>query len=243
MKDILQDIIAHTHALGFLSMLKITAEKDKTIIESIADDKSIVMSAETAKPVDAWTGVFGMADLHMLSYHIKNPEYEVKSKIEVVTETRNGEVMPTHIHFENATGDFENDYRFIQKGTIETKLKSVKFKGAGWDIEFDPTKTSIDKFKRMATGLTDEVVFHVKLEKGNLNFYFGDQNVHAGNFTFHSDITANFKETYAWPVKQVLAILNLGGKTTMRLSNQGAMKISVNSNLATYEYILPAHQK
>lgn len=243
MKDILQDIVAHTHALGFLNILKVTAEQDKTTIEGIADDKSVVMSAETAKPVSKWTGVFGMADLQMLSYHLKNPEYESKAKIDVVSETRNGELMPTHIHFENETGDFKNDYRFIEKGTIETRLKSVKYKGSGWDVEFTPSVAAIQKMRRMAGALTDEVIFQVKLENGNLNFYFGDLNVHAGNFTFQSNLTGTLRETHAWPIKQVLAILSLDGDKSMKINDQGAMKISVNSNLANYDYILPAQHK
>ena len=36
---------------------------------------------------------------------------------------RNGETIPTHIHFENAAGDFQNDYRFMNKAIIEEKLK------------------------------------------------------------------------------------------------------------------------
>ena len=49
----------------------------------------------------------------------------------------------THIHFENEGGDFKNDYRFMNKAIIEEKLKSVKFKGASWEVEFEPSVASI----------------------------------------------------------------------------------------------------
>jgi hypothetical protein len=31
MKDILQDVVAHTHALGFLSLVKVTADNTSTV--------------------------------------------------------------------------------------------------------------------------------------------------------------------------------------------------------------------
>ena len=45
------------------------------------------------------------------------------------------------------------------------------------------------------------------------------------------------------PVAQVQAILSLDGKQTMKLSDQGAMQISVDSGLTNYNYILPAQSK
>ena len=80
-----------------------------------------------------------MPNLDKLALHLKNPEYQKDAKIDVVTAERNGETMPTHIHFENNAGDFQNDYRFMNKAIIEEKLKTVKFKGAAWNVAF-PTK-------------------------------------------------------------------------------------------------------
>ena len=37
--------------------------------------------------------------------------------------------------FENASGDFKNDYRFMSKEVVEEKTKKgPKFKGVNWDI-------------------------------------------------------------------------------------------------------------
>ena len=134
MKDILQDIVAHTHALGFLTLVKVTNE-GSTQIDSMAEDRSVILSAETHSAVAEFVGTFGMPNLDKLSLHLKNPEYQKDAKIEVVKAERNGETVPTHIHFENAAGDFENDYRFMNKAIIDEKLKTVKFKGAQWQIE------------------------------------------------------------------------------------------------------------
>lgn len=242
MKDILQDIVGHTHSLGFITTLKVTAE-DTTTIESMADDRSVIMTATTHTPVGEFIGVFGMPDLNKLAYHLKNPEYRENATIEVVQAERNGETIPTHIHFENKAGDFQNDYRFMNKAIIEEKLKSVKFKGSSWDVNVNPSMAAIARMKLMAGAHSEETVFQVKTENGNLNFYFGDLNTHAGSFTFEHAISGKLTHTWAWPVSQTIAILSLDGDKTMSITDQGAMKISVDSGMAKYDYILPAQQK
>ena len=129
MKDILQDVVAHTHNLGFLALVKVSND-DGTVIDSMAEDRSVILSGNAHSAVGEFEGTFGMPNLDKLALHLKNPEYKDNAKIDVVKAERNGEMIPTHIHFENATGDFENDYRFMNKAIIEEKLKTVKFKGA-----------------------------------------------------------------------------------------------------------------
>ena len=126
MKDILQDIVAHTHALGFLSLVKVTNEEG-TQIDSMAEDRSVILSAEAHSAVGEFESTFGMPNLDKLALHLKNPEYQKDAKIEVVKAERNGETVPTHIHFENAAGDFQNDYRFMNKAIIDEKLKIFSF--------------------------------------------------------------------------------------------------------------------
>ena len=242
MKDILQDIVSHTHSLGFITTIKVSAEED-TVLDSMAEDRSVIMTATTHTPVGEFVGTFGMPDLGKLSYHLKNPEYKENASIEVVQAERNGETIPTHIHFENATGDFKNDYRFMNKAIIEEKLKTVKFKGTSWDVEIEPSMASIARMKLMAGAHSEETVFQVKTEDGNLNFYFGDDATHAGSFTFQHGVTGTLSHTWSWPVAQVISILNLDGDIKMSISNQGAMMMSVDSGMAKYDYILPAQQK
>ena len=57
MKDILQDIVAHTHSLGFLSIVKVTGGNDTTI-DSMADDRSVIMTATSNHSIAE--GTFGM---------------------------------------------------------------------------------------------------------------------------------------------------------------------------------------
>lgn len=243
MKNMLTDLVAHTHNLGFLPLVKITGDDKSTVIESMAEDRSVILSAQTKKPVSEFEGVFGMPNLDKLNLHLKNPEYKDNAKIEVVHAIRNSVDMPVGLHFENALGDFVNDYRFMNTEVINEKLKTVKFKGANWDIEIVPMITAIGRLKLQAGAHSEESVFQVKTDNGNLVFFFGDASTHAGSFTFQAGVTGKLKHTWAWPVTQVMSILNLDGDKTMRITDAGAMKITVDSGLAEYNYILPAQSK
>jgi len=218
MKDILQDIVTHTHALGFLPIVKITGTEKDTTIESMAEDRSVILTAKTHKVVDEFEGTFGMPNLDKLNIHLKCPEYKDDAKIEVIRQQRNGVDIPTTIHFENAGGDFSNDYRFMSTEIINEKLKSAKFKGAAWDIEFAPAVTSIQKLKFQSQAHSEESVFQVSTDSGNLIFSFGDASTHAGSFVFQNAAGGKLKSTWSWPVTQVMQILNLSGDKTMRIA-------------------------
>ena len=243
MKDFLQDLVAHTHSLGFLPLVKVTASTKETKIESMAEDRSVILNATTHTPVDNLEGTFGMPNLNKLDLHLKCPEYKEGAGISIVTQNRNGEDIPTGLHFQNATGDFENDYRFMNQDIINEKLKSVKFKGSTWDVEFEPTVAAIQRLKYQAAAHTEESVFRVSTDASNLVFSFGDASTHAGSFTFQSGITGKLKQTWSWPVNAVQSILALSGEITMRIADAGALSITIDSGTAVYEYILPAQSK
>ena len=243
MKDILQDIVAHTHALGFLNIVKVNGDDAQTGIDSMAEDRSVIMQANTKNAQVEMKGTFGMPNLNKLDIHLKCPEYKDGATIDVVRQDRNGVQIPTGIHFENATGDFKNDYRFMNADIINEKLKTVKFKGANWDVEVSPTIASVQRFKMQATANAEETVFTVLTDGTDIKFKFGDASTHAGEFIFATGVTGTLKNEWAWPVQQTLAILSLDGDKVMKFSDQGAMQISVDSGLATYEYILPAQSK
>jgi len=242
MKDILQDIVAHTHSLGFLALVKVSNENN-TAIDSMAEDRSVILSGLTHTPVAEFKGTFGMPNLDKLALHLKNPEYQKDAKIDVIEAERNGETIPTHIHFENAAGDFENDYRFMNKAIIEEKLKTVKFKGAAWTVTCTPSMASIARMKLMSAAHNEEPTFNVRTTNGNLVFSFGDASTHAGEFVFQHGVENTLVHTWSWPVAQVQAILGLDGDATMSISDQGAMMITVDSGMVKYDYILPAQSK
>ena len=232
MKDILQDIVKHTHGLGFLDLVKITGSESETAIDSMAEDRSVILQGNFNKPQKEMSGTFGMPQLGKLDIHLKCPEYKDKAKITVLSGERNGATVPTGIHFENEKGDFKNDYRFMNAEIINEKLKTVKFKGASWDVVVEPSMASIQRMKFQSMAHAEETVFTVRTEGNSLVFSFGDASQHAGSFVFQTDVTGSLKHAWAWPVAQVQAILNLDGKVTMSISDQGAMQLTDDSGLA-----------
>ena len=243
MKDILSDIVAHTNKLGFLNIVKVTGTEDKTLIDSMADDRTVIMYAETTTPQPDMIGTFGMPQLEKLRYLLDGKEYQENAKIEVTVANRNGEDIPVGLHFENKDGDFKNDYRFMSQEIVNDKLKTVKMRPVTWNVEFEPTVANIQRLKFQASANAEEANFTAKTNNGNLELSFGDHSSHAGNFVFQAGVTGTLSKNWSWPVNAVLSILNLAGDKKFSISDEGAAQITVNSGLATYNFILPAQSK
>jgi len=242
MKSILQDIVAHTNKLGFLNIVKVTGTDEKTLIDSMADDRSVIMYAETADPHPDMIGTYGMPQLEKLRYLLDGKEYQDGAKIEVVTAERNGETIPVGLHFENKDGDFKNDYRFMNQDLINEKLKTVKFRGVKWNVEVEPTVSAIQRFQFQAGANTEHTTFLAKTDGGNLKFTFGDLSSHGGEFIFATDVVGNLSKGWTWPVNSVLSILKIADANNAKIgfSDEGAMQITLDSGIATYKYIIPA---
>lgn len=242
MKDILLDIVSHTHNLGFLNIVKITGTEEKTQIDSMAEDRTVIMFAETTAPYPDMIGVFGMPQLNKLKYNLDCPEYREDAEIKIVKETRNGVELPVGIHFENKAGDFKNDYRFMNTEIINEKLKTVKFRGVKWDVEISPTLASVQRFAFQSAANSEHSTFLAKTDGDKLKFTFGDASSHGGEFIFATGVSGKLTKGWTWPVSPVLAILKAAdvNNTTMSLSNEGALQITLDSGLAVYKYIIPA---
>ena len=243
MKDYLQDIVQHTHGLGFIDLVKIEGTDKETKLEGLAEDRSVIVKATFKNPTAEFMGTFGMPNLNKLDLLLKIPVYKDNAKLEIQKQERNGDEVPVGIHFENDTGDFKNDYRFMTSEIISEKLKSVKFKGVEWNVTVMPTVASIQRLAYQSQVHAEETTFVAKTDGTDLKFYFGDHSTHAGDFVVESSVEGKLTQGWAWPVQQIQAILKLSGDKTMMFSDQGAAQIVVDSGLAVYEYILPAQSK
>jgi hypothetical protein len=240
MKDHLLDLVQHTFDLGCIDLVKITGTDQATQINAMAEDKSVVVEAQFAGPVADFVGTFGMTNLNKLKILLNLHEYKENAKLTIV---RKNTGVPEGINFENAAGDFRNSYRFMAQEIVNEKLKTVKFKGVNWHIEFEPTAASILRLKMQAQANAEESNFQARTDNGDLKFFFGDHSSHAGNFVFHPSVSGQLKRSWSWPVNTVISILSLTGDKIMRVSDDGAAMITVDSGLAVYNYILPAQTK
>ena len=240
MRDHLLDLVEHTHDLGVIDLVKITGDDKTTVISGLAEDRNVVVEGTFAQPHADFMGTFGMPNLSKLKILLTLQEYRENAQLSL---TRKDTGVADGINFENATGDFKNNYRFMAAEIVNEKLKTVKFKGVNWHIEFTPTVAAIQRLKMQAQANAEEVNFTAKTDNGDLKFSFGDHSTHSGNFVFHAGVTGTLKRAWSWPIKTVISILDLTGDKTFRISDDGAAQITVDSGLAVYNYILPAQSK
>ena len=240
MRDHLLDLVSHTYDLGCIDLVKIIGDDSSTSIAAMAEDRSVVVEAQFAGPVPEFMGTFGMPNLNKLKILLNLQEYRENAKLSI---NKNSAGEPDGINFENATGDFKNNYRFMAASIINEKMKTVKFKGVNWHIEFEPSAASIMRLKMQAQANAEETVFQARTDGNDLKFMFGDHSTHSGNFVFESGVKGQLKRAWSWPVSTVISILSLTGDKVMKISDDGAAMITVNSGIATYNYILPAQSK
>ena len=243
MKNNLQDLISHTSQLGFIDLIKVTGTDKETALAATAEDRTVIVSGKFKNPNSEFIGSFGMPNLGKLKTILSFDEYDETSTISMTYQNKDGVDLPSAIHFETSTGDFVNDYRLMSKEIVEEKVKPVKFAGATWNVDFEPKVANIQRMKKQASANNEETTFITKTDGTDLKVFFGDVSSHSGNFVFESGVSGTLSRGWGWPVKQFLAIMDLHGDKHIYISDQGAMKITVDSGLAEYEYLLPAKQR
>jgi hypothetical protein len=112
-----------------------------------------------------------------------------------------------------------------------------------WHIEFVPSVLAIQRLKMQAQANSEETTFQAQTDGSDLKFTFGDHSTHAGNFVFEAGVSGQLKRAWSWPVKTFISIMDLVGDKVVKISNDGAAMITVDSGLAIYNYILPAQSK
>jgi hypothetical protein len=242
MRDYLLDLVEHTLDLGCIDLVKIVGTEEATKIVAVASDgTSVVLLADFKNPVPEFIGTFGMPNLNKLKILLNLQEYRENSKLSITRRAQTN--APDGINFENASGDFKNNYRFMGEDIVAVKLQTPKFAGANWHVEFEPTVAGIQRLRMQAQANAEEPNFQAKTENGDLKFFFGDHSTHAGNFVFHPGVTGALTRTWSWPVAQFQNILALSGDKKVHISSDGAAMITVDSGIAVYKYILPAQSK
>jgi len=239
MRDYLLDLVEHTLDLGCIDLVKIVGDDTTTQISGLAEDLSVVLQGNYHKPLADFVGTFGMPNLAKLKTVLNLQEYREDAKL-TITKRSTGE--PDGINFENKAGDFKNNYRFMASEIVSDKLKTAKMKTLTWHVEFVPLNASIQRLKWQMQANVEEPNFQVKTENGELKFFFGDHSSHAGNFVF-AGVTGQLKRAWSYPAKVFASIMDLTGDKIVRISDDGAAQITVDSGIAVYNYILPAQSK
>ena len=123
-KDIFKDVLRHTHALGFIEMVKISGDESLTEIEAMDADKTVILKGKLHNPVaDFIDQTVGLSRMSVLDGYLKFPGFgDENAKVNIETQSRNGEDIPVEISFESAEGH-SGSYRFMLADVINQQLK------------------------------------------------------------------------------------------------------------------------
>lgn len=240
MKEYLSDLVHHTFDTGCVSLVKITGDDKSTVINGIEENKTVVLEGEFKSPLAEFIGTFGMPNLNKLKMILNMSEYNEDGQFSIVRDTDGN---PEGILFENAAKDFSNRYRYMDSAVVNEQIKKLKMRPLQWAVTFNPTNNSIQRLKMQISVHSEEPTFQMRQKGSDIICNFGDHSSHAGSFVFERGVSGQLKHAWNFPSASTLAILNLVGDKTIRISDDGALQISLDSGLANYTYTILAHTK
>ena len=243
-KDILKDVLKHTHGLGIFEQVKLTGTVESTEVETVDADKTVIFKGETHQPVpDLVDSTIGLSRMGVLQGNLQYPGYDdATGSVAVVTQERNGEQVPTEVEFKSAEGN-EAHYRFMLADVINQQLKSIKFKGAEFDVNVVPSDKNLKDLTYFNSVLgTYEANFSPKTNGTDLYFHIGDAGSDRTKIHVSNTIEGEIKGDWRWPLDIVLRILKLSdsGNCVLSINDEGLLQIIVDSGMAKYTYLLPA---
>lgn len=242
--DNLLDIIKHTYNLGFIDLVKVTGDENGATIEAMESNRAVVLSGKLNKPITGLHGTVGLSRIGILNGYLNFDQFAASgADIKIVTEERNGATVPTEINFKSAKGHTAN-YRFMAEQMANEQIVVPTFKGASWEVVVAPEKSALKDLAVINNILGSyESAFTAKTVNGNLEFHIGAGTNDRTKLVFASGVTGELRHAWNYPLSHVLSIMKLhdtAKSTAMCFSDKGALKISVDSGMGSYEYIIPA---
>jgi hypothetical protein len=243
-KDTMKDVIRHTHDLGIFEMVKIKGTAEATEVETVDADKTVIFKGEMNNPVvDFVDATVGLSRMGVLKGYLQYPDFESETAtVKVVTQERNGETVPTEVEFVSENGT-DAHYRFMLADVINQQLKDIKFKGAEFDVNIEPSQKMMKDLTYFNTILAAyEANFMPKTEDGALYFHVGDGGSDRTKILIDNNVDGEINTEWKWSLDVVLKILRLGDNSNLVMSfnNQGLLQIKVDSGMGVYTYLLPA---
>ncbi len=246
MKDIILDILRYTANTGFFDYIKITGDDEKTQILTSDSSQSIIVNAETKKPIPEFIGTFGLGNLRYLHGVAHLDVFKQGgAEVSVQYKDRGGVEIAEQFTYASHENGTNITYRLMHESTVPSV---PVFRGTEWDLIIKPTREKIAEFSQLATLHAEiEEQFIAKTVDGNLVFYIGEEgaSTHKARFVFCNNVTGNINVGMKWQINHALAALRLSesGDSVVKFSNKGVICVTVDSGLAVYNIILLASQK
>jgi len=234
--DALKEIVTHTHTLGILDTVKVEGTDEETGFVSLSSDQTVYLHSKFHKAIPEFKGVFGLPDLARLNTILNIPEYSENAQ---VTMQRHLSDNPASVSFQNVSGDFRNDYRFMSSTIVETQIPTQTLRPIKWDISFTPSARAIQRLKYQSQAVGNTIKsFAAWTDGGNLMVSLGDKSSVVGAFAF-AEVTGSVSEAN-WPLNAIQTILGLDGEKTVKIFSDRLMEIVVDSGFATHTFNIGA---
>jgi hypothetical protein len=244
-KNVVADIVKKIGGLGFVETLRVTGTADDTKVEAIDNEKTVIIKAKTKEVQSDLVGEFGIANLQLLNGLLNFASYKTDdATFNVTRREKNGTLTPTEFEFRDANGLGANFYLMSANLVPEQPLVA----DSKWDVSFVPAKAKIQEFAGLA-GLYSQFdqYFSVKTKDGSLLFSIGDEgsSTHHASMVFEQDIEGELKGELLWPITQFLSILKSadGHEHSVGITSKGALLVSVTTEHAKFDFILPARRR
>ena len=113
-KDIFKDILKHTHALGFVEMVKVSGTDTETTISAMDQDKTVIIQGKLHNPIsDFIDATIGLSRMTVIDGLLKFPGFDSDdATVSINKQERNGEDIPVEVEFKSAEGH-NAKYRFM----------------------------------------------------------------------------------------------------------------------------------
>jgi len=237
--DNFKDILKHTHNLGF-DMVKVLGSTTETKIESMIDT-DIIMYGSLHNNITGLSETVGLTRLNLLKGYIDNPGY-AGAVIKILTQTNKDNVeSPSGLKFEGMTGT-NSEYRFMSQKMIDENLRVPPFRGANWNVVITPNFTKLAELYHLSsTHGSYEKSFTVSVSKNTLYFNIGGGVADNSKIVVAENVNGMLASRQ-YPLSHILGVLKIGQSSkscVMSFSDQGAVKIDIDSGLGKYQYVIP----
>ena len=87
-KDVLKDVLRHTHDLGIFEMVKVKGSSEETGVETVDADKTVILKGVLNNPVvDFIDATVGLSSMGVLKGYIQYPGFDDENAtVQVKTE-------------------------------------------------------------------------------------------------------------------------------------------------------------
>lgn len=244
-REVITEVVKKIGGLGIVETIKVTGTDESTKIEAIDTDKTVIIKANLKEAIPELAGEFGISSLQLLSGLLNFPTYKTeKATFTVKARVRDGKSTPEEFEFRDEN-DQGSNFRLMDGKLAPEQPVVADIK---WDVVVTPTKSKLQEFGSLA-GLCSQIdeYFSVQTVDGNLVVRFGEEmsSNHRSSMVLVENVTGELKGELLWPITQFLSVLKMadGSDYTVAITSKGALCVKVNTDTATYQYILPARRR